>query len=96
MARRVKEDLFPALTWPQRAAAWKEQEHHLRLEVKALGEQLDEEYALRERAEAEVRSLKAELSRARKRIKELEKAHREEEVASDGSASKLPSFVKDK
>jgi transposase len=100
MARKVKEDLFPALTWPQRAAGWKEQERHFRLEIKALGEQLDEEYELRLKAEAEVHTLSAELARARKRIKELEKAHRDEEGSAEGSAardsgaSQLPAFVK--
>jgi transposase len=100
MARKVKEDLFPALTWPQRATAWKERENHLLQEIRALGEQLDEEYALREEAEAQTRRLKAELARAQKRIRELEKAYRGDVSSSDDAASsdsggwKLPPFVK--
>jgi len=99
MARKVKEDLFPALTWPQRAAGWKQQERHLRLEINALGEQLDEEHALRMEAEAETRTLRAELTRAQKRIKELEKVHRDDGSAEgsasrDGGSPQLPAFVK--
>jgi len=100
MSRTVKDDLFPALTWPQRAAGWKEQERHFRLQIKALGEQLDEEYGLRLEAESEARTLKAELARARKQIKELQKAHGDDDGSVEGSTSsdsvsrQLPPFVK--
>src|SRR2546425_9337835 len=103
MPGKVTEALYPAMTWPQRAAAWKQRERDLLLDIKALGEQLDEEYALREAAEAEARRLKTELVRARKQIRELSAAHAvqgenpssDESASSDGArGSKLPPWVK--
>ena len=41
--RKVKDDLFPALSWPQREAAWKERERFLLLDLKAAREELSEE-----------------------------------------------------
>lgn len=89
MALKVKEDLFPALSWPQRAAAWKEREDHLLLDINALRQQLDEEYSLRLEAQAEVRRLKVELARAHKQVKELSAA-----AGGAEAPSKLPPFVK--
>src|SRR3954468_18235975 len=93
----VKAPLFPPLTWPQREAAWKEREHHLLADRNAAWRQLSEAHAQRDRAQAEVRKLKAELSRARKRIAELESVHRAGgDTEGDHAASKqaLPPWVK--
>ena len=91
MARRtVKGDLFPPMTWPQREAAWKERERHLLLDRKAAWERLGEEGERSDRAEAEVRELKAELSRARKRIAELESMRRAVGTEGHLAASKSP------
>lgn len=92
--RTVKDDVFPSLSWPEREAAWKDRERHLLLDRNALYEQLAEESELRERAETEARQLKAELTRARKRIVELESALRVDDAKADGVASKPPLFVK--
>jgi transposase len=89
--RTVKDDLFlPPMSWPQREAAWKDRERHLLLDRKAAWEQLSEEGERADRAEAEVRKLKAELSRARKRIAELESMRRAGDAEGDPAASKSP------
>ena len=91
MSRRVKDDaLFPPMTWPQREAAWKERERYLLLDRNAAWGQVSEEVERADRAEAEVRKLKAELSRARKRIAELESMRRAGDGTGDLSASKPP------
>lgn len=92
MPRKVKEDPFPAMSWPERERVWKHQEHHFRLEIRALGEQLDQESELRLAAEEELRVCKSELARAQKRVAELEAAHR----ASAGADKKPapPPFVR--
>ena len=91
MARRpFKEPLFPPLTWPQREAAWKERERHLLLDRNAAWEQLGEAHGRADRAEAEVRTLKAELSRARTRIAELESARRADDAQADRAAPVSP------
>ena len=74
--RAVKGDFFPPMSWPQREAAWKDRERHLLPDRKAAWEQLSEACERADRADAEVRTLKAELSRARKRIAELESMRR--------------------
>jgi transposase len=100
MKRKVKDDLLPELSWPQRAAMWKRREHDLRLDHKALIDQLAEESELHEQACNELGKVKAELARAHKRIKELEKAYRDEvrssneNKSSNDSASPLPPWVK--
>ena len=97
MKRKVKEDLFPQLTWPQREALWKDRERYLLLDNKALIEQLAEESELHEQARNELKQVKAQLVWANKRIRELEKAHRDEGRSSSGSndsASRLPPWVK--
>jgi transposase len=93
--RTVKDDPFPAMSWREREAAWKERERHLVLERKAAWEQLAEERVRRVRAEAEARKLKAELARARKRLAELESALRSSDDGGDATAggaggSKMP------
>lgn len=87
MKRTVKEDLSPPLTWPQRQAMWKARERDLLLDNKALIDQLAEESEWHEQARDELRRVKAELARAQKRIRELEKALREESESSGQSAS---------
>lgn len=84
------------MSWREREAAWRDREHHLLLDRAAAWEELSELTERADQAEAEVRKLKAELSRARKRIAELESAHRA--AAANGSSTPptppVPAFVK--
>ena len=93
MSRRtVKDDSTPPplrpMTWPERERLWLDRERHLVLDRAAAWKQLSQEHQRADRAEAEVRKLTAELSRAKKRIAELESAHRA--AAADTSASPPP------
>jgi hypothetical protein len=91
MPHGVKDDdLFPPMTWPQREAAWKDRERHLLMDRKAAWEQLRGACERADRAEAEVGRLKAELSRAHKRIAELESVHRAGDAEGDLAACKSP------
>ena len=91
MQRRVKDDEpFSPMTWPQREAAWKERERHLLLDRAAAWRQLGEACGRADRAEAEVRELKAELSRARRRIAELESLRRAGDAGGDPAAPESP------
>lgn len=94
MSRKVKDDLFPEMTWPQREAAWKQRERYLLLDNKALGEQLAEEHEMRLAAQAEARQYKSELAVARRRIAELESTHRAEDATEQDGASSVPAWVK--
>lgn len=94
MSRTVKDDPFPALTWRQRQAGWKQRENHLLLDNKALHEQLAEECQRRLKAEAEARQYKLELARAHKRIAELQAVHRADARAGGGASKQPPPFVK--
>ncbi len=91
MSRSVKEDLSPSLTWPERAALWKERERHLLLERRAAWEQVDAEVERADRAEAKLATLEAENARLKKRVAELESAR----SRSDADARQpTPPFVK--
>lgn len=98
MKRKVKEDLLPELTWAERAQMWERRERDLLLDNKALIDQLAEESELHEQARNELRQVKAQLARARKRIIELENAYRVQDGSSDAgddsASSKLPAWVK--
>jgi transposase len=78
------------MTWPQREAAWKERERHLLMDRNAAWEESGEANERADRAEAEVRKLKAELSRARKRITELESVHGAGDADTDPAAPGSP------
>src|ERR1700759_1224985 len=89
MARRTVNDddlPRPPMTWRERERAWQDRERHLGRERGAAGG--------RARPEAGVRKLKAELSRAKKRIAELESAHRPAATAAASSPPPVPAFVK--
>jgi transposase len=102
MSRRTVKDDFsppplPPMTWPEREAAWRDRERHLLLDRAAAWEQLTEETERADQAEAEVRKLTAELTRAKKRIAELESAHRAAAAAAADTSPgppTLPAFVK--
>ena len=82
------------MTWPERERLWLDRERHLVLDRAAAWKQLSQEHQRADRAEAEVRKLTAELSRAKKRIAELESAHRAAAADTSASPPPLPAFVK--